>query len=310
MTNKKFWTPKDVENYLKQIPKGEKLILPDNVYCTENFTWNEILMTNNRNIDLPSLEILENINNVTGVLQKYRDRFKQPITITSSWRTPSEQKRLIDLYNKGIQVNKPSETSLHLEGLALDFSTDDIFQKDLQNLIDETLFGEMEFSTNYTHIGLPTFSENYLKRHGLYRNDLYKQLYDNSLDLSLAEQQKIIKRMNAKDWSFIPSKFNKQKNNEIFNINNNNSQHKFINLESKPFTREEIAKMTPEEFVKNENLIMEQMKNNQIKSAEKIIDYENYKNPETGKTRIFTREDIKKMSVDEYSKHEKESLKK
>ena len=79
---------------------------------------------------------------------------------------------------------------------------------------------------------------------------------------------------------------------------------------TKPFTREEIAKMTPEEFVKNENLIMEQMKNNQIKSAEKIIDYENYKNPETGKTRIFTREDIKKMSVDEYSKHEKESLKK
>ena len=36
------------------------------------------------------------------------------------------------------------------------------------------------------------------------------------------------------------------------------------------------------------------------------INYENYKNPETGKSRVFTREDVQKMSSDEYAKYEKE----
>ena len=51
---------------------------------------------------------------------------------------------------------------------------------------------------------------------------------------------------------------------------------------------------------------MEQMKNGQIKSATTNINYENYKNPETGKSRVFTREDVQKMSSDEYAKYEKE----
>ena len=51
---------------------------------------------------------------------------------------------------------------------------------------------------------------------------------------------------------------------------------------------------------------MEQMKNGQIKSEANIIDYENYKNPQSGKSRVFTREDIQKMTTDEYSKYEKE----
>jgi len=74
----------------------------------------------------------------------------------------------------------------------------------------------------------------------------------------------------------------------------------------KIFTREEIAKMTPKEFEQNEQAIMEQMKNGQIKSEANIIDYENYKNPQSGKSRVFTREDIQKMTTDEYSKYEKE----
>jgi len=105
--------------------------------------------------------------------------------------------------------------------------------------------------------------------------------------------------MNAKDWSYIPSKFNKQKNLEIFGDSNNNFPPKL-------FTREEISKMTPEEFKQNEKTIMEQMKNGQIKSATTNINYENYKNPETGKSRIFTREDVQKMSSDEYAKYENE----
>ena len=75
---------------------------------------------------------------------------------------------------------------------------------------------------------------------------------------------------------------------------------------NKIFTREEIAKMTPKEFEQNEQAIMEQMKNGQIKSEANIIDYENYKNPQSGKSRVFTREDIQKMTTDEYSKYEKE----
>lgn len=75
---------------------------------------------------------------------------------------------------------------------------------------------------------------------------------------------------------------------------------------NKIFTREEIKSMTPEEFSRNEKTIMEQMKNGQIKSEEVNINYKNYKNPESGSSRVFTREDIRNMSAKEYSKHEKE----
>lgn len=70
------------------------------------------------------------------------------------------------------------------------------------------------------------------------------------------------------------------------------------------FSREQIGKMSPEEFEANENSIMEQLKNGQIKS-EYYDRFKNYKNSETGKEEIYTREDIAKMSSNEYSRNEK-----
>ena len=41
-SNKAFWSPKQVYDYLsKQKSTKQPMILPDNTYCTENFTWNE-----------------------------------------------------------------------------------------------------------------------------------------------------------------------------------------------------------------------------------------------------------------------------
>ena len=91
MTNQKeIWTPEQVEKYLQSLKAGSKRRLPDNVYVTENFTWNEVLRTDARNIDMPSKQVLENLKTSANVLQNYRNKVGKPITITSSWRTPQE----------------------------------------------------------------------------------------------------------------------------------------------------------------------------------------------------------------------------
>lgn len=72
----------------------------------------------------------------------------------------------------------------------------------------------------------------------------------------------------------------------------------------KTFTREEIAKMSPEEFAKNEKEIMRQMANGEIQNSKP--DYKNYQNSNSGNGKIYTREEIAKMSSEEFQKHEKE----
>jgi len=84
-----------------------------------------------------------------------------------------------------------------------------------------------------------------------------------------------------------------------------------VNIESNNhiFTPEEIGNMTREEFEKNLPIIEQQLKDGLIKpQSEQAKDYLNYKNPETGTNKIFTREDISKMSSNEYSKKEKEII--
>ena len=64
--------------------------------------------------------------------------------------------------------------------------------------------------------------------------------------------------------------------------------------------------MSPQEFARNEKAIMQQLKNGQIKpSSAPNVDFESFKNPENGKSTIFTREDIEKMSTKEFTKNEK-----
>lgn len=76
----------------------------------------------------------------------------------------------------------------------------------------------------------------------------------------------------------------------------------------KIFTPNEIGKMTTKEFAQNEQAIMEQLRNGQIKAELPKTDYKTFKNPETGTNKIYTRDDISKMSTDDYAKNEKEIL--
>ena len=217
-SNKAFWSPKQVYDYLsKQSSTKQPMILPDDAYCTENFTWNEVLRTKPRNISLPSIGILENLKYSTEVLQVYRTKIGKKIEITSSWRTPAEQKELIQQYKAGLLENMPSETSLHMEGLAVDISVVDGSDKELQNHVNDTFAGEAEFGWNYTHLGLTTFSKSYLQRHGLFRNDIYKKLVLDTTKLSKTQRDAIEKRINPANWNIrYPSTFDPIKNAEFF----------------------------------------------------------------------------------------------
>lgn len=52
--------------------------------------------------------------------------------------------------------------------------------------------GEMEFGSNYTHIGLPTFSKSYLQRNGIYSDKIYRKLNAENVELSLYAKQKLL----------------------------------------------------------------------------------------------------------------------
>lgn len=62
--------------------------------------------------------------------------------------------------------------------------------------------------------------------------------------------------------------------------------------------------MTQEEFNDNEEEIMQQVQNGLILPS--AINYLDYSNPLSGDNKIFSREDIANMSLEEYAKFEKE----
>ena len=74
-------------------------------------------------------------------------------------------------------------------------------------------------------------------------------------------------------------------------------------IEERPFSRQEIARMTPEEFQANESIIMEQLEKGRI--LDEKVDYD----IQFPHGCYYTREDIAKMSSKEYRKHEKDILK-
>lgn len=74
----------------------------------------------------------------------------------------------------------------------------------------------------------------------------------------------------------------------------------------KTFTREEIANMSNEDYLKYEPQILQQLRNGQFK--EQKPDYENFVNPNTGSKKIYTKEELAKMSADEFIKNEAEIM--
>ena len=70
------------------------------------------------------------------------------------------------------------------------------------------------------------------------------------------------------------------------------------------FSDKEIEAMKPAEFDYYEAQIMEQTRKGQIRIEKKS--YKNYKNPLTNSDKIYTREEISKISTKEFSNYEKE----
>ena len=74
------------------------------------------------------------------------------------------------------------------------------------------------------------------------------------------------------------------------------------------YTREMIDKMSVDEYLLHEPMIMEQLKTQGIPSEKQINKQSNlagFLNQISGNSNIFTREDIKNMTTDEYLKNEK-----
>ena len=74
------------------------------------------------------------------------------------------------------------------------------------------------------------------------------------------------------------------------------------------YTREQIGKMSTDEYLQHEPMIMEQLKIQGIpheKDLNKNTDFSDYFNEVSNNSKVFTREEIQNMTTDEYLKNEK-----
>ena len=74
------------------------------------------------------------------------------------------------------------------------------------------------------------------------------------------------------------------------------------------YTREQIGKMSTDEYLQHESMIMEQLKTQGIpheKDLNKNTDFSDYFNEVSNNSKVFTREEIQNMTTDEYLKNEK-----
>lgn len=143
---KQFWAPKIVYDFLKGHHLEQELLareLPTGVYCTENFLWAELLVSQK---ELPNLVVLENLHAVANRLQALRDTvFKGGgIIITSAWRS--------EIYNKKIGGEPMSK---HIVGQALDFFVKDYPPSKVQSLL-KSFSGGLGAYKNFTHIDIST----------------------------------------------------------------------------------------------------------------------------------------------------------
>ena len=107
-----------------------------------------------------------------------------------------------------------------------------------------------------------------------------------------------------------PTETKQQEIPGVFGQNLPPSDKKFnlqINYFDKPYTPEDIGKMSPQEFSQKETEIMKQVQQGIITNQKTHYqDYNGYRNPVSGDSKIFSAEDIGNLSTDEFTKNEAE----
>ena len=142
---KQIYNPQAVFKLLKGKTNGTLLlseIIPNDMYCTKNFQWGELLQ---HQTEMPAIEILENLYAVANRLQGYRDTVFQgnPITIDSAWRSVK--------YNRDIAHGE--DHSRHCLGMAIDFKVKNIAPCHVQDLIASNAGGLGRYN-GFTHMDI------------------------------------------------------------------------------------------------------------------------------------------------------------
>ncbi len=153
---------------------------------------------------------------------------------------------------------------------------------------------------NYGNINDPVFNSSYTKHPGrsfvtnteLHPDKIYEVGHQYNPHIPA---HKIENMSSLDDAVEIEPKFISSKNNSPFQL-----------YAEKTFTREDIANMSNEDYLKYEPQILQQLRNGQFK--EQKPDYDNFVNPNTGSKKIYTKEEIAKMSADEFMKNEFEIM--
>ena len=153
-----IWSPQEVNYY---VSKKGLYNIPKDAMATKDIAWAELFKQKNTN---PGLVTFENLHAVSNVLQTAKDTYwpHSKIIIESGYRYPSQNSLL----------KNASSTSLHLEGLALDFKITNVNTNQVINKLNPILFGELESPLTHTiggkvHISLPYLSSGYLKRNNI-----------------------------------------------------------------------------------------------------------------------------------------------
>ena len=142
---KKFYNPQAVFKLLKGKTNGTLLlseILPNDLYCTENIQWRELLQ---HQTEMPAIEVMENLYAVANRLQALRDTVFQsnPITVTSAWRS--------EKYNKTVGGE---DNSFHCKGMAIDFQVKNIMPSHVQDILFNHSGGLGLNSKTFTHMDI------------------------------------------------------------------------------------------------------------------------------------------------------------
>lgn len=140
---KQIWSPYVVFKFFADFQEGELLSssLPHGIYCTENFTWGELLLNQRSK---PSIFVLENLSALANRLQAFRDTIfkKSQVIVTSAWRD--------EKYNKKIGGASGSK---HILGQAADIYVKGMPPSAVQLLL-KNHSGGLGCYKNFTHVDI------------------------------------------------------------------------------------------------------------------------------------------------------------